>query len=211
MRLEHPLPGDSWPHDMVIRIDDNPNNVNELLFVRSVWGIAHEADIPPLSPQPHAGQSARPPTASFEEWSAAWMHVWAQAWEWYSTGDALQQPSPEFLRASARPEQPVPPSFPPYWRARHGYDGIDRDALFHWMRSIRNRRDLPLEEHPERRSLPALIEAWEGGLATIVTLPYAGYFADRISLSHLVVSNETRADPEMYSRALKRRPEVIPP
>lgn len=188
---------------MVIRIDDNPNNVCELLFIRSAWGIASAAEVPSLAPKPEPGDSVLPPAGSAEEWSEKWMRAWQRAWDWYSTGDAVRQPSPELLRALSQPGQPLHPAFPPFWRAEHGYEGIDRDAVNKWMRALRPRLDLPLWAQPEHLSLPALIAAWEAGLATVVTLPYAGYFARRISPTHLVVSNETRADPALYTRALR--------
>ena len=55
---------------------------------------------------------------------------------------------------------------------------------------------------PEPQSLPALIAAWEGGLDTVIVLPYAGYFARRVTQRHLAVSAATRNDPDSYSRAL---------
>jgi hypothetical protein len=57
-------------------------------------------------------------------------------------------------------------------------------------------------ESPEPRSLPALIAAWQGGLDTVIVLPYAGFFARRITKRHLAVSAAARNDPESYSRAL---------
>lgn len=207
MRSERPRPGNPWPHDMVIRVDDNPNNVCELLFIRSAWGIPPDAAVPPLAPHPDPGDSSMPQTATAEEWSARWSHMWQRASDWYSTGDAVQQPSPEFLRALSGPGQPPHPAFPPFWRAEHGYDGINRHALNVWMRQLRPRRDLQLADTPERLCLPALIEAWEGGLVTVVTVPYSGFFARRMSATHLMVSNETRADPQSYKRALNTRPD----
>ena len=60
-----------------------------------------------------------------------------------------------------------------------------------------------IQESPERLSLPALIEAWRSGLDTIITLPYRGFYARRITGRHLVVSTRTRLDPDMYSLALR--------
>jgi hypothetical protein len=40
----------------------------------------------------------------------------------------------------------------------------------------------------EPRSLQALIPAWKSGIDTIIVLPYKGYFAQRLSRRHLVVS-----------------------
>ena len=57
-------------------------------------------------------------------------------------------------------------------------------------------------KHPERRSLTALIAAWQGGLKKIVQLPVAGYYGERINPGCLVVSQETRFDRGLYDRAL---------
>lgn len=58
------------------------------------------------------------------------------------------------------------------------------------------------ETQPERVCLDALIPAWESGLSSLVSLPYSGYYERRISSTHLVVSNATRARPDAYRRAL---------
>ena len=57
----------------------------------------------------------------------------------------------------------------------------------------------------ERQNLPDLVPAWESGLDTVIVLPYAGYFAQRMTRHHLAVSAATRNDPDTYSRALKTR------
>jgi hypothetical protein len=101
-----------------------------------------------------------------------------------------------------RPGQPLHPAFPPFWSTEFGSDGIDRDAFWAWQTESQPRMDVPLEEEPERVCLPSLIPAWKSGLATIVTLPYSGYFARQISRTHLVVSNETRVDAVSYAKAL---------
>jgi hypothetical protein len=52
------------------------------------------------------------------------------------------------------------------------------------------------------QSLTALIAAWKNGLDTVAVLPYAGFFARRITNRHLAVSAETRKDPASYAQAL---------
>jgi len=43
----------------------------------------------------------------------------------------------------------------------------------------------------------------QGGLDTVIVLPYEGYFAQRLSRRHLIVSAAVRNDPEHYGRALR--------
>ena len=45
--------------------------------------------------------------------------------------------------------------------------------------------------------------AWESGIDTVIVLPYEGYFVQRLSRRHLIVSAATRNSTEYYSRALR--------
>jgi hypothetical protein len=58
-------------------------------------------------------------------------------------------------------------------------------------------------DSPEDQSLPALIAAWQGGVDSVIVLPYEGYFARRITARHLAVSATTRNEPAAYGRALR--------
>jgi hypothetical protein len=202
MRSERPIPGNPWPHDMAISVDDSPNNVCQLLFIRSAWGIASDADIPILDPMPDARDSFMPSSASESEWSARWKREWSRAWRWYSIHDPEQRPTSELLLQLSTPGQPLHPTFPPFWQAEYGDEGIDSAAFDQWQRDSRPDIHVALESTPERLCLDALIAAWEAGLESVVVLPYLGNFAQRISAKHLVVSGSTRAHPESYSRAL---------
>ena len=104
MRSEHPIPGNPWPHDMVISVDQ-PSNILELLYLRSAWGLLPDLPIPPLAAEPDPGTSSAPPTATRTEWSARWERAWRRAWEWYSIADPAQRPTPELLRALHRTKQ----------------------------------------------------------------------------------------------------------
>lgn len=202
MRSDEPMPGNPWPHDMVIAVEDDPNNLLQLLFIRSAWGIAQDLPIPALVSEPDPGASAMPSTASREEWGERWRRQWERAWDWYLIRDSGEPVTPEILRAISVPGAPLHPAFPPFWTAEYGEDGLDRDAVGRWQLSVAGDRAQSLEQQPERISLPALIDAWEAGLELVTVLPYAGYFALRLSPRHLVVSKSTRAEPDRYSRAL---------
>ncbi|MCU1584243.1 MAG: hypothetical protein JWM49_799 [Microbacteriaceae bacterium] len=187
---------------MIIRVDDDPNNVNELLYIRSAWHLAVDLDIPELDPEPQPGSSLPPAAATLETWSARWKRAWQRAWDWYGIRDAAVRPTSLLLRELTQPDQPLHPAIPPFWSAEYGRDGVDDAALAAWQRQLEPSHHLPFEEEPERRCLPALISAWETGLFTIVTLPYSGYFAHRLSETHLAVSNATRDNESSYTRAL---------
>jgi hypothetical protein len=203
MRSTRPLPWNPWPHDMVINVSESPNHIALLLFIRSAWGIAQDANIPALNPEPNAGSSKIPATAEWADWSARWERAWTRAWAWYDVEDKKNQhPTPELLRTLSQPDQPLHPAFPPDWTAEHGLEGVDLDAFNAWTRELQPNYMLPLKQHPERRCLPALIDAWKTGLDTILVMPYQGYYAKRISPRHLVVSAFTHNDLESYTRAL---------
>jgi hypothetical protein len=187
---------------MVISIDENPNNICQLLFIRSAWGIASDVEIPMLDPMPDAGTSRTPSSVSESEWSTRWEREWSRAWQWYSISDSSQRVTSELLRRLSTPGQPLHPAFPPFWQGEYGDDGLDSAAFDRWQRASRPEMHVALESTPERICLDALIAAWNDGLGTVVTLPYAGYFAQRISAKHLVVSGSTRAHPASYNRAL---------
>ena len=50
--------------------------------------------------------------------------------------------------------------------------------------------------------IAALVPAWEAGLMRIVTIPCRGEHTRVIGDSALLVTDATRADPELYSAAL---------
>jgi hypothetical protein len=95
----------------------------------------------------------------------------------------------------------VHPAGPPFWIAQYGLDGMDHTAYDRWSLSLMPK----FPNLAERESLGDLVPAWEGGLQTVVVLPYAGYFAQRTSPGTLIVSAETRNNPQDYGRALRLR------
>jgi hypothetical protein len=194
------MPDNPWPHDMVIRVEE-PSNIDELLFIRSAWAIASDALVPPLEPEPDPGDSACPSSASIEEWSARWHRAWTRAWQWYAIADQ-SFPTQAVLRSLSVPGQPLHPSFPPFWSVEHGRDGIDLDAFGRWQGRFREHEMRPFDEEPERVCLASVIAAWQRGLTTVLTMPYSGYFAERIAPQLLVVSLDTRNHPESYDSAL---------
>jgi hypothetical protein len=201
MRSSRQIPENPWPHEMAITVDA-PNNILELLFIRSAWGIVLELRLPALVPAPFGGSSSPPSDVGIEEWSQRWHQLWGRAWLWYERWDESHIQA-EKLRLSESPARFNPEFQPPFWEVEYGHDGIDREALAAWREQLRLLEGRSMKKEPERVCLPALIPAWQSGLTTVITLPYAGYFAERILKTHLVVSNQTREDPDSYSRALR--------
>jgi hypothetical protein len=188
---------------MMIRVEDDPHHLNQLLFIRQAWAVAADADIPALDPQPVCGTSRLPDTPGAAEWEKRWRIAWKRAWDWYQIADpapaALQALTPEAIRALSAPGQALNPLIPPFWSFEYGWEGIDVEAFGSWERGLIP--DIP--SSAERASLPDLIRAWESGIESVIVLPYAGYFARRISHRHLAVSAAVRNEPESYSRALR--------
>lgn len=176
MRSNVPIPGSTWPRDMVIRVDPHSHLIT-LLFVRHAWGLARALDIPGLEPAPDVGASSVPLTASQDEWSERWARLWQQAWAWFTAADPVR----------------------PRWESTYGRDGIDSVALTDWERAVQG----PLPPvSPEHDCVDVLVPAWRSGIDSIVVLPYRGYYVHRLSRRHLAVSRSTREDRVLYRRAL---------
>ncbi len=201
MQSNQPIPGNPWPQEMIIAVEENPDRLTFLLFLRAAWGIAADAVLPELERPPAPGRSAPPPTASVDEWSVRWKFEWLAAWSRLSMPD----------RTIPWTEEEIDRLDPldvhaPGWRETYGMDGVDEAAWHVWSASLeRHPHARPLAEQPERVSLDSLVPAWRTGLKRILVLPFAGYFAERVAAECLVVSAETRNDAAMYSRALSLR------
>jgi hypothetical protein len=200
MQGSEPTSGNFWPADMRITLSD-ANNQLYLLFIRSAWHI-DDTGVPELELEPNVGTSARPPTVDVADAQARWGIEWRRAWQEFEPRGGVRTPDAETQRmldtltdeelwtaTSTRPSD--------YWES-----GVDMDAFTAWQVSLRPDQTLPLAEHPERRSLAALIAAWRTGLTTIIELPFAGYYATRIDRERIIVSAQTRRSVELYSRAL---------
>ena len=200
MRASQPIPGSEWPNDMTLTIDDAPH-LTFLLFVRSAWRLG-VGGVPALESEPDVGSSAKPLVPDDEAISARWVSEWERAFERLETGiGAPDVETQRMLDTLTDEEISAAMSTAPskFWEV-----GIDQDAFNAWRMTLLDDHQHPFDQQPERRSLPALIDAWKSGLTTIIQLPYAGYFGDRINREHLVVSAATRRNPELFSLALRQ-------
>lgn len=211
MQTSEPIPGEPWPHDMRIEVQDSLQTLLDLLWVREAWGLTPVgADLPPLLTETPAtlGPAAAPP-ASPAEWSAAWPAIWSAA---VVHAADIRDPTlfaAAFEASEDSAERAIVLSrlLGPSWREEFG-DAAFTDAHGAWSTAGFERRSrrpqLSLEEHPERLALDALLPAWNSGLAKVVTIPCRGDHTRIIGPRTLLVTDETRADPHRYRRALTR-------
>ena len=214
MRSDRPIPGNPWPHDMVLSVD-SPNALLDLLWIREAHGLqVRGADLPPLleeSPEPS------PTTVPAEErtrWAAAWPFVWDAALE-HAAGEKDEQDFDrlqETAGGSVERAELLGRIIGPTWRERFG-DGAFDEAHDHWSGSrfdrLKDEHRLPLEEHPERRCLTETIPAWRAGLLTVITIPCRGSFTRVVGAHGLLVTERERADPGAYRSALRRFAEDV--
>jgi hypothetical protein len=226
MRVPDDIPQNPWPSDMVIGVEECWEPLVFLLFVRTAWHL-DIPEVPKLEVEPDVGLSSPrwPPEAPAAseapdasdaseavpsvsppiepaapvDPAALWRSDWARAWGHFAPSrHAVARPTPDIqqLLNTLTDEElwAATSTWPsPFWDA-----GIDRVAYEVWRETL----PAPAGELPEHRVIEALTAAWRSGLTTIVVLPYAGYFAERINEEHLVVSASTRMDPGLFSRAL---------
>lgn len=210
MRSLWPMPGNPWPHEMTITVDDSPATLLELLWVRDTWDLSIAIDAPgPLidAPQPE------PSDVRAAQDVAVWEHTWPQLWSG-AVERAAEEQSLLLLERLMRPDldpderaELLQQLIGPTWHDRFDDAGLG-DAFLAWQSRhtgrlvdrMHSRHEA--NENPERRSLDALIPAWERGLTRIVVVPCEGSFTRTIGPHALLVTAQTRDDPERYREAL---------
>ena len=202
------MPGNPWPHDMVIRIEDDAAPLLELLWVREARELHPVGDVPPPLidiPEP-AGPTSDPYTTT------AWTRAWPQIWAGAVSHAAGITPRPSFddlsgtADGSPKRAELLDRMRGPSWRGRFG-DAALGPGFAAWterrFRGIATTRPRRLARTPERMALQALIPAWEAGLETVVTIPCRGEHTRRVGASGLLMTEATRDDPEHYAAALR--------
>jgi hypothetical protein len=205
MRSLNPIPRNPWPHDMIISIDNDLQQVTDLLWVREAYGLHPEGDgPPPLVDTPERSGSPDDVPGGEAAWPELWQAVLAHAGgpDRTSLFDRLRSTD---LDATERAGL-LTRFFGPSWRDRFGDAAFDAhhqawtERRFH-ERAHEHRR--PLAETPERMSLAALVPAWEAGLTKVVTIPCQGDYTRRIGGTALLMTDAARHDPERYTAALR--------
>lgn len=209
MRSFAPIPGNPWPHDMVITIEDDSQVLLELLWIREAWNLHPIGDdLPPLlSDTPESAQAESGTPAEFAEWQAAWPAQWEACVHHaglIQDAQLFNQLSDTANGSDERAEL-LSRMFGPSWRDTFG-DGAFTDRYHAWIlarfEAQSGRQMRRYDEEPERVSLAALIPAWRAGLSKIVVIPCRGSHTRVIGEHSLLVTAETRDDPQRYSEAL---------
>lgn len=210
MRSTTPIPGNPWPHDMVIRVEDTSQALLELLWVREARGLSPVGDdLPPLLVDPprnrdevDAGERAG--------WEAAWPDLWAAVVDHAAApvDHTLFERMNGTAPGSAERMALIRRIHGPSWHDRFGEDGLG-DAFRGWHADLvhaRAGRSRSLQTQPERVCLAALVPAWEAGLTTVIVIPCQGEHTRRVGAHALLVTDTTRDDPPRYAAALASFP-----
>lgn len=209
MRSSAPIPGNPWPHNMSITVEDRPHTLLELLWIREAYELQPRGeDLPPLLLDPPA--IVQDPAVSAEtrdEWETAWPGIWHAA-----VAHAGQDSDPRLFDelqntadGSTERADLLHRIIGPSWRDDFGDSAFD-DSYRTWsqrgmdahVKAMRKQ----LEDQPERRDLPALIPAWRAGLTKVVTIPCSGEFTRRVGENALLTTAATRENSDSYRRAL---------
>jgi len=210
MRSVQLIPGDPWPWEMSIVIDDRPSALLDLLWVRE----AHALDVggddgpPPLT---HTPEPATVPLHAATRSAAekAWSRIWRAAAEHAGRevdNAAIGKLHSAGLSESERDEllRSVVGST---WEDEFGNDVFDEPAYQAWKQSVmegvleRHRRGVV--HHQERRDVDALVPAWRAGLTKIVAIPCRGDYSRPLGAHGLLITGESRDDSERYRAALR--------
>ncbi|MEN0085313.1 MAG: hypothetical protein AAGC66_11150 [Leifsonia sp.] len=203
------MPGNPWPHDMMITIEDDLQQVLELLWIREAWMLEPEGpDLPPLlvdtpAPLDASVRAAAPVEAWRETWPRVWRAVVAHTGN-VRDADILERLQQSADRSDERARlllELIGPSWQDALGAAAGPDDLQQWMHAQFERRA-SRRPVTLEEQPERAALDALIPAWRCGLTKIVEIPCGGSHTRRIGEHTLLVTAGTRADTARYAEAL---------
>lgn len=209
MRSVNPIPGNPWPHDMVIRVEDAPHSLLELLWLREAYDLHPIGeDLPPL-----LAHTPRPSSTDLDdETRARWESAWTRLWHAASAHAGREQDHEGFARlVSMQTDDPDRASLlrdivGPTWRDDFGGRAFDTPSWGEHERAVAEERAAArprtLADNPEHRDLDALIPAWQAGLTTIVTIPCVGEHTRRLGTNALLMTAGTRADSSAYRRAL---------
>ncbi|MGP5690309.1 hypothetical protein [Glutamicibacter ardleyensis] len=182
MRSSKPMPGNPWPHDMAIAVDDRPSLLLELLWIREAYELEPPGeDHPPLlSDTPVVIRDAVVSTDTRAKWEYAWPRIWHATAHADMAGHG--------------------------WREEFGDDAFDSDSYRTWSQRGWDAylATLParVEDSPEWRDLPDLVTAWRAGLRRIITIPCSGAFTLKLGENALLMAFATRENSDSYRQAL---------
>jgi hypothetical protein len=209
MRSSVPIPGNPWPHDMSLTIEDDPHALVELLWIRQAWNLNPTGDDPPplLSNFSTSAGAETLLSDKSADWQEAWPSMWLACLE---HAGQIRDPSMfeqlhQTANGSVERLDLLQKLSGPSWRNSYGDEAFTEryqtwnQAQFE-MSSQRHIRSW--DEEPERVTLAAVIPAWQAGMTKVVVIPCRGTYSRVIGQHALLVTAETRADNERYSEAL---------
>lgn len=205
-----PIPGNPWPHDMVLTIEDDSQTLLDLLWVREAWSLQPAGDdlAPLLSVTPVGAHNEAVPVDKIAEWQEAWPSIWQACLQHAGQirdATVFEQLHGTAIEADERASL-LHELLGPSWRDAFS-DEAFTDQYLVWNQAQfevnSHRRYQSSEEEPERVSLAALIPAWQAGLSKVVVIPCRGSFTRVIGQHTLLLTAETRDDPKRYSEALE--------
>jgi hypothetical protein len=210
MRSSAPIPGNPWPHDMTITVDDQPNMLLELLWIREAHQLQPRGeDLPPLlSDSPPVPRDRVVNAEERAHWDDAWPRMWDAAVAHAGTENdpRLFQEIQRTANGSAERADLLRRIVGPDWRDEFGGGALDTDSYGRWQQQahdhLRDKLPTSLEASPERRDLESLILAWRAGLTKVVTIPCAGDFTRKIGPHGLLTTQATRDTSAKYRQAL---------
>lgn len=208
MRSSHPIPGDPWPHDMAITVEDRPTTANELLWVREAFDLEVSGDAPPPLIDTPARASRTLTETERARWAGAWPRVWAAVIA--HTGRPHDQEAMGRLMRQDTPAEERPALLAllagPSWRDEFGDKVFDDPSYRAWdegsSASIRSALPPSWEAQPERRAVESLAGAWRRGLKKVIVLACAGTFVRSVGSTGLLVTKGDRDDDASYRQAL---------
>ncbi|WP_260855581.1 hypothetical protein [Curtobacterium sp. 9128] len=201
-----PDPGNPWPHDMRIVVENDAQTLLELLWVREAWALEPIGDdLPPLlvdTPSLEAGRNDVDRSA----WTAAWPRMWHA-----SLTTVGSRPGPEVFERLGDPtipqaerEELLEQVSGPWWSEEFGDEAFtERHQTWTSARFDDRTSSRVLRSNPEWERLEQLVPAWRAGLTTIIEIPCRGSFTRRVGAHALLVTEATRADADAYAGALR--------
>src|SRR3546814_13404684 len=169
MRSRRPDPGNPWPHDMVLTVDDRPQQVREMLWLREAYGLHPDGDdLPPILAERPDSVAEGPD----DETRAAWERAWARLWPAGIAHAGRESGPRQFDRLRETPggsperEAILREMFGPSWTDEHGRGAFEDRYYGEWERKgmdARAERAHKLSDSPEGRDLDALNAGWRAG------------------------------------------------
>ncbi|MBT2503736.1 hypothetical protein [Curtobacterium sp. ISL-83] len=206
MRSPTPMPGNLWPQDMVITVEDDSQALLDLLWIREAWQLDPVGSELP----PRLVATPNPEPASADADREAWSNAWPEIWRACLTHAAEERDASVFdrLRASStRPQERLEllsRLHGPSWQGAFGGDAFTEQHE-EWNLARFEERTSPsaVRKEPERQCLEQLVPAWRAGLTKLIVIPCHGTFTRRVGDHALLVTAETRAEVTDYASALR--------